>query len=84
MAYTPELSDYYSGILRRVAWALKKPMTKTLEEVLDTFDFLVNPSQVCENCKDRSKCKNCYFNDLRKAGIRTININSNKRKEHHP
>ena len=30
MGYTPELSDYHSATLRRTAWALGKPMTKTI------------------------------------------------------
>ena len=34
MAYTPELSQDYSGALRRIAWALDLPMTTALEEVI--------------------------------------------------
>ena len=43
MAYTPELSDYHSGTLRRVAWALGKPMTKALHTVFDSLDLIVDP-----------------------------------------
>ena len=68
MAYTPELSNHYSGILRRVAWALEKPMTKTLGAILDNVNILVDASRVCEKCKDRSWCKNCCFNVANRTG----------------
>ena len=37
MAYTPELSMKSSRTLRRIAWALDMPMTKTIEKV---FEYL--------------------------------------------
>ena len=61
MAYTPELSDYHSGTLRRIAWALGKPMTKTLHTRFDSLDLIIEPGKVCEKCKDRSLCDACYF-----------------------
>jgi hypothetical protein len=62
LAYTPELSDYHSATLRRIAWSLGKPMTKTIETVFDNLDTMIDPVKVCEKCKDRSKCESCYFN----------------------
>ena len=62
MAYTPELSDYHSATLRRIAWSLGKPMTKSIETVFDNLDTMIDPVKVCEKCKDRSKCESCYFN----------------------
>ena len=35
MAYTPELSQIGSAILRRLAWYLQKPMTKSLEVLIE-------------------------------------------------
>ena len=35
MAYTPELSYRGSATLRRLAWFRSKPMTKTLEALLE-------------------------------------------------
>ena len=61
LAYTPKLSDYHSGTLRRIAWALGKPMTKTLQTLFDNLDLIIEPSKVCEKCKDRSLCDACYF-----------------------
>ena len=61
MGYTPELSDYHSSTLRRVAWALGKPMTKTIDSLFDSLDRIVDPGKVCERCRDRSHCDSCYF-----------------------
>jgi len=61
LAYTPELSDYHSGTLRRIAWALGKPMTKTLHTLFDSLDLIVDPGKVCERCRDKSLCDQCYF-----------------------
>ncbi|MBW2026580.1 MAG: hypothetical protein JRI90_14605 [Deltaproteobacteria bacterium] len=54
MAYTPQLSPYHSGTLKRISWALGN---------VDTF---IDPGKVCEKCKDRSRCENCYFNSGRR------------------
>jgi len=35
MAYTPELSYRGSATLRRLAWFREKPMTRTLEALLE-------------------------------------------------
>ena len=61
MAYTPELSQKYSGILRRIAWALELPMTKAIEEILDYVVKVIAKREVCEACKDRSFCEQCFF-----------------------
>ena len=45
MAYTPELSDYHSGTLRRIAWALGKPMTQAINMIFDNVDRFIDPSQ---------------------------------------
>jgi len=61
LAYTPELSGYHSATLRRVAWALGKPMTKVINSIFDNIDAFIDSSEVCERCKDRSWCESCYF-----------------------
>jgi recombinational DNA repair protein RecR len=65
MAYTPELSKIGSATLRRLAWHLKKPMTKSLElliELTATKTAEVKPGEVCKRCKDYSICEWCPFN----------------------
>ena len=61
MAYTPELSLESSQTLRRIAWALDKPMTQTLEIVMRDITLFINPQKVCEKCKDDSLCSVCIF-----------------------
>ncbi|MFH2059652.1 MAG: hypothetical protein ABIJ59_12215 [Pseudomonadota bacterium] len=62
MAYTPELSQYHSGILRRIAWACKKPMTKTMVNIFDHLGDTLDKGKICNACKDKSICKTCAFN----------------------
>lgn len=61
MAYTPELSIYHSALLRRLAWALGRPMTETLHRALDEIADRVDKHLVCGMCKDDSKCDGCAF-----------------------
>jgi len=62
MAYTPELSQEYSGALRRLAWALHMPMTKALEEVVIRVAKEVDHKLICKSCQDDSFCMRCLFN----------------------
>ena len=62
MAYTPMLSYKHSCTLRRIAWALGMPMTKTIEEILDHVCRTVDNSKVCKACKDKTRCSDCVFN----------------------
>jgi hypothetical protein len=66
MAYTPELNLNYSSTLRRIAWAMKMPMTKALEDIFDYLGRTLDPKKVCSACRDKSKCPSCPFN--RKGG----------------
>ena len=63
MAYTPELSQDYSGALRRIAWAIDLPMTTALEEVIFQIAREVNHKAVCQACKDTSFCNRCLFGE---------------------
>ena len=62
MAYTPELTYHHSCTLRRIAWALKMPMTKAIGEILDHISSVVDGSKICEGCRDRTRCQDCIFN----------------------
>jgi len=63
--------------LRRIAWALGRPMTKTLEVIFDSMDQLIDPLKVCERCRDKSKCKECYF-QTRERVYEDLSLNSIK------
>jgi len=64
MAYTPELYYRGSATLRRLAWLGGKPMTRTLEALLEATGKTmagVRPGEVCAKCKDNSTCEECAF-----------------------
>jgi len=62
MAYTPELDKQASATLRRMAWSLKSPMTKTLNAIIIKLPKLMKKEDVCKSCKDQSACNICGFN----------------------
>lgn len=70
MAYTPELSQHHSSTLRRIAWAIGLPMTKTLEDVFDYLGSTLDPKKVCSACRDKSKCLSCSFNRKGKSNAK--------------
>jgi len=64
MAYTPELSQIGSATLRRLAWYFGKPMTTSLETLMEftaTKMAEVKPGEVCSKCRDKSICEICPF-----------------------
>jgi hypothetical protein len=61
MAYTPELSQRHSGTLRRLAWALDKPMTRCLDSIFDWIGQEVDARKVCPSCRDKRFCPECVF-----------------------
>jgi len=65
MAYTPELSKKSSSMLRRIAWAVEKPMTKTLEEIFEHLPRFIKKEEVCNKCRDKTLCGGCGFNKNR-------------------
>ena len=71
MAYTPELSYGGSATLRRLAWFRGKPMSKTLEALMEATGKTmaeVRPGEVCARCKDNSTCEECSFQPAAKTG----------------
>jgi hypothetical protein len=63
MAYTPELSLESSQILRRIAWALEKPMTETLDILVRNMSMFVDREKICLACRDHSLCGECVFSE---------------------
>jgi len=73
MAYTPELSDQNSCTLRRIAWALDKPMTRALAAIIDFAGKRIDGRMVCEACRDRTRCESCAFSSKKpkiKGGVK--------------
>jgi len=68
MAYTPELSLKSSGMLRRVAWAAKAPMTRAMEDLIKLLPAVFDSAKVCAACRDKSFCQSCGFAQNNKGG----------------
>jgi hypothetical protein len=67
MAYTPELSYESSCTLRRIAWAMKMPMTKAMEEIFSYLPKIVDKKKICAGCRDKSGCEECVFKPTEKG-----------------
>ena len=61
MAYTPEYSQRQSAVLRRIAWAMKIPMTQAQAVVFDFAVSALKNKAICGACRDQSFCKQCPF-----------------------
>ncbi|WP_207688648.1 hypothetical protein [Desulfonema limicola] len=72
MAYTPELSGRESAMLRRIAWYVGRPMTKTLSAILKENSEKYKCGEVCKKCKDKSKCGECVFNSKQSTKERSL------------
>ncbi|WP_461257352.1 hypothetical protein [Treponema sp. R80B11-R83G3] len=59
--YTPKFSAETSNIIRRLAWSINKPMTKTVEMLVMALPAIIDPTKICLSCKDRTDCKACLF-----------------------
>ena len=77
MAYTPELSANDSCTLRRIAWALDMPMTKTMANIFNYLPMKMDKAMVCCKCRDKTRCRTCAFNTQIIKQIK-FKINSNK------
>jgi len=54
--YTPRLSAASLCRLRRLAWAIDIPMTKTLDRLIELVCNRINAQAVCNACLDGSQC----------------------------
>jgi hypothetical protein len=52
--YTPQLSAASLCRLRRLAWAVGSPMTKTLDLLIELICSRINAQAVCNACRDGS------------------------------
>jgi hypothetical protein len=60
--YSPAFSGLAAVSVRRLAWAVKKPMTKTVDLMVKLLPALVDKSKVCPACQDKTGCPVCIFN----------------------
>jgi primosomal protein N' len=60
--YSPQFSAMAAVSVRRLAWALGVSMAKAVDQIVTLLPSLFSPSVICPQCKDRTKCKLCGFN----------------------
>jgi recombinational DNA repair protein RecR len=61
MIYSPQFSELASVSVRRLAWALGVSMPAAVNLMVKLMPSIVDPSKVCQPCKDKTKCQCCIF-----------------------
>ena len=59
--YTPKFSSRSNIAVRRLSWFFNKPMTLTMDEIVEKLPNIVDAGKVCQSCKIKDKCKYCVF-----------------------
>jgi hypothetical protein len=59
--YSPQFSQLAAVSVRRLAWAVGKPMPAAVDIMVKLMPSIVNPSKVCLLCKDKHACHACIF-----------------------
>jgi len=62
--YSPQFSELAAVSVRRLAWALEKPMPYAVDHIIGLLPSVVDSSKVCLSCRDSSKCAACIFGNL--------------------
>jgi hypothetical protein len=63
--YSPQFSQSAAVSVRRLAWALGKPMPATVDLMVQLVSSIVDQEKVCLACKDKTRCLACgFFNPL--------------------
>ena len=61
MAYTPELADQTSSTLRRIAWSLNRPMTKTMEWIFTDLVKFIPSGAIARRAKTKRNARNVHL-----------------------
>ena len=59
--YKPKLTNHSIIAIRRLSWYFKKPMTLTLEAIIENMPNMIDAKKVCQSCKIKDKCDYCIF-----------------------
>ena len=65
--YSPQFSALAAVSVRRLAWAMGKPMPAAVDIMVQLLPHVLQASKVCLACKDKSKCSSCVFGNLSKS-----------------
>jgi hypothetical protein len=71
--YGPNLSEFGSVSVRRLAWAIGTSMGEAVDFMALYLPQKMDMAFVCDRCKDKSKCGTCsFFKTTNPALITTI------------
>jgi recombinational DNA repair protein RecR len=65
--YSPQFSEMACVSVRRLAWALNVSMPKAVDIIVKELSSAFSSSVVCPQCKDKTKCGVCSFNQQKTA-----------------
>jgi len=65
--YSPQFSEMACVSVRRLAWALNVSMPKAVDIIVKELSSAFSSSVVCPQCKDKTKCEVCSFNQQKTA-----------------
>jgi recombinational DNA repair protein RecR len=65
--YSPQFTPMASVSVRRLAWALGLSMPQTVDYLIKGVSSVFVSSAVCSECKDKTKCNLCSFNQQNAA-----------------
>ena len=74
MPYTPPLSHREAAIVKRIAWAMGKPMTKALSAIIALAVGCSDKEAICKACRDRSLCQLCPFRESESLALLTHSL----------
>jgi hypothetical protein len=67
--YSPPFSGLAVVSVRRLAWAMGKPMSSAVDLMVRLVPSVLDPAKVCLACKDKSKCELCAFRQANPAEV---------------
>ena len=59
--YSPQFSEQASVSVRRLAWAIGKPMPAAVDHMVSLIASIVDTKNICFACLDKTRCLSCGF-----------------------
>jgi len=62
--YSPQFSQLAAVSVRRLAWAIGKPMPEAVDLMIKLLPSVIEPGKVCLACRDQLACPACAFHNV--------------------
>ena len=59
--YSPQFSQLAAVSVRRLAWAMAKPMPAAVDLMVSLIASIIEPEKICFACQDKTRCHSCSF-----------------------